>query len=311
MRDQVARIQLDLDLVPSLARFYAPPDPGGRNRVANGVHRDISFHVYCALMQTIHFGNPCRQWFQMHAFECEELARHGADMFLVSRVDAVAPLPRLLIQIAPTGERAPGQKIVLDEEKRTFHARRAVGVADLVRYEAEPEAFPKHFHFRHGNHFASGSTQHHRMRVVDHDALRNAAHILKRIGEERLAIEPLKRRVDLEKQQARVTQHRRRGLRLILLATHFDCVWRRVVLHLHARLEVILPRRHDRCLSDALPAAERGQRRIRQRRAGRRQLLMDSHEIPLARCQEIEDLLPVGLGFLRPLDLRHAGGVRS
>src|SRR6202167_2051195 len=97
MRDQVARIQLDLDLVPSLARLYAPPDPRDWNRVANGVHRDIPFHVHCALMQAIHFGDPRRPWFQMHAFDCEELARHGADMFLVSRVDAVAPLPRLLI----------------------------------------------------------------------------------------------------------------------------------------------------------------------------------------------------------------------
>jgi hypothetical protein len=58
----------------------------------------------------------------MHAFDCEELARHGAAMFLVSRVDAVAPLPRLLIQIAPTGERAPGQKVVLDEEKRVMRS---------------------------------------------------------------------------------------------------------------------------------------------------------------------------------------------
>jgi hypothetical protein len=27
MSDQVARIQFDLDLVPSLARFHPPPDP--------------------------------------------------------------------------------------------------------------------------------------------------------------------------------------------------------------------------------------------------------------------------------------------
>ena len=83
------------------------------------------------------------------------------------------------------------------------------------------------------------------------------------------------------------------------------------MLHLHARFEMILARRHDRRLSDALPAAEPGQRRIRQRRAGRRQFLMDSHEIPLAGDQKIEDLLPVGFGFLRPLDFRNVGGVRT
>ena len=141
MRDDVARIQFDLDLVPGLAHFHAPPDPGDRNRVANGVHRDVSFHVHRALMQAIHFGNPRRQRFQMQALDREQFARHGADMFLVSRVDAVAPLARLLIQIVPTGERAAGQKVVFDEGKRAFHARRAVGVADLMRHEAEPEAF--------------------------------------------------------------------------------------------------------------------------------------------------------------------------
>ena len=63
------------------------------------------------------------------------------------------------------------------------------------------------------------------------------------------------------------------------------------MLHLLARLEVILARRRDRRLSDALPPAERRQRRIRQRRAARHQFLMDSHEIPLARCQKLQDLL--------------------
>ena len=82
----------------------------------------------------------------------------GADMFLVSRVDAVAPLTRLLIQILPTGERAAGEKVVFDEGERTFDARRTIGIADLVRHEPESEAFPKRLHFGHGNHFPSGAT---------------------------------------------------------------------------------------------------------------------------------------------------------
>jgi len=81
------------------------------------------------------------------------------------------------------------------------------------------------------------------------------------------------------------------------------------VLHLHARIEVILTGWHDRSLRDALPAAESGQRRIRQCRAVRRQFLMDSHEIPLAGNQQIQNLLPVGFGFLRPLDFRNLVGV--
>jgi len=75
MRDEVARSKLDLDLVPGLAHFHAPPDPGDRNRVANGMHRDISFNVHRALMQTIHFRNPRRQRFQVPSLEGEQFAR--------------------------------------------------------------------------------------------------------------------------------------------------------------------------------------------------------------------------------------------
>src|SRR6266705_2932315 len=67
MCDEMARIQFDVDLVSGLAHFHAPPNPGDRDRVANGVHRNVSFHVHGALMQTIDFGNPRRQWFQLHA----------------------------------------------------------------------------------------------------------------------------------------------------------------------------------------------------------------------------------------------------
>ena len=100
------------------------------------------------------------------------------------------------------------------------------------------------------------------MRVVDHHALGRAACIAQRVGEKHLAVESLKRGIDLEEQHARITQHRRGSLRFVLPAAHFHFVRRRVVLHLYARLEVILARRHDRRLPDSLPAAERRQRRI-------------------------------------------------
>ena len=38
---------------------------------------------------------------------------------------------------------------------------------------------------------------------------------------------------------------------------------------------------------------------------------MDSHEIPLAPIEKLQDLLPVRFGFLRPRQLRHGGGVRA
>ncbi len=175
-------------------------------------------------MQTIHFRNPRRQRFQMHAFDGEQFARDGADMFLVSRVDAVAPLACLLIQIVPAGERASGQKVSLYKAERPLHARRAVGVAALMCHEAEPEAFPERLHFGDRNHLTPGATQHHHMRVIDHHAFDSASHVSQRIGEKHLAIEPLKRGTDLEKQQARITQHRRGGLRLMFPAADLDFV---------------------------------------------------------------------------------------
>src|SRR5664280_853527 len=155
--------------------------------------------------------------------------------------------------------------------------------------------------------------QHHHVRVIDHHTFDHAArprgHPPQRVGEKYLAVESVKCRMDLEKQHPRITQDTGGGLRLVLPAAHFDGVRRRIVLHLHARLEVILARRHDRRLPDALPAAEPRQSLIGQCRAARHQLLMDPHEIPLARCQKFEDLFAIRLRFLRPLDLRHVGGV--
>src|SRR5205814_7335740 len=132
--------------VSRLANLHAKPDPGDRNRVTNRVHRDVSFYVHRALMQAIHFGNPRWGRLEMHAIHREQFARHGADMFFVRRVDFVAPLTRLLVQIVPTGERAAGQKIILDKSERAFYTRRAVGIAPLMRHKAEPETFREYLH---------------------------------------------------------------------------------------------------------------------------------------------------------------------
>ena len=83
VRNDVARVEFDIDLVPGLANFHAPPDPGDRNRVTNGIHRDIAFHVHRALMQPVHFGNPCRQRFQVQPLDGEQFARHGAKVLLI------------------------------------------------------------------------------------------------------------------------------------------------------------------------------------------------------------------------------------
>src|SRR5439155_12117797 len=89
-------------------------------------------------------------------------------MFLVSRVDFIAPLPRPLIQILPTAEGAPGQEIILDEMEGTFHAPRTIRIPNRVRHKLKAETLSKGGHLRRRRHIASAAAQHHHVRVVDH-----------------------------------------------------------------------------------------------------------------------------------------------
>ena len=136
--------------------------------------------------------------------------------------------------------------------------------------KVKAESFRERLHLRHRNHLAPGAAQHHDMRVVDHDLLGNASDITQRVRKEHFAIEALERGINLEEQQARVTQHRRSGLRLVLLTAQLHIVRGRVVLQFHPGIEGISAGRHNRSLSNALPAAEGRQCLIRQcRTAGR------------------------------------------
>src|SRR5260370_36382012 len=109
-------------------------------------------------------------------------------MFLVSRVDLIAPLPRPLIQILPTAEGAPRQEVMLYEMEGAFYARRTVRIADRMRHKLEAETLAKGGHLRHRNHFPAAATQHHHVRVIDHDASCGATPVTQRIGEKYLAV---------------------------------------------------------------------------------------------------------------------------
>src|ERR1035438_9398414 len=232
-------------------------------------------------------------------------------MFLVSRVDLIAPLPRPLIQILPTAEGAPRQKVILDEMEGALHASRTVGIANGVRHELKAETLAKSSHLRHWHHVASAAAQHHHVRVIDHDVPRRAGEVPQRLSEKHLAVETPEGGVALEEQHARVAQHRRRGVHLAFPAVQFELMRRRVVLHLLARRKIILARRCRRRVSDSMPPAERGQRGVRHLRARPHQILMDSHEIPLTLVEKLQDLLPVGLRLLGAMQFRQGRRVGS
>src|SRR4051794_30434462 len=104
-------------------------------------------------------------------------------MFLVSRVDLIAPLPRTLIQILPTAEGAPRQEVMLYEMEGTFYARRTVRIPNRVRHELKTETLSKSSHLRHRHHVASAASQYYHVRVIDHDASGRATHEAQRVGE--------------------------------------------------------------------------------------------------------------------------------
>src|ERR1700752_499269 len=151
-------------------------------------------------------------------------------MFLVSRVDLVAPFPRPPVQIVPSGEGAPGQEVSLNEAEGAFYTPRAVRVPNCMRNKLKTEPLAERGHLRHGHHLASAAAQHDHMRVVDHHASRGAPHIAQSIGEKHLAIETLEGRIALEKQHSRVAEHRRGGLHLAFFASQSYLVRRGVVL---------------------------------------------------------------------------------
>src|SRR5947208_16771209 len=113
----------------------------------------------------------------MQSLDSEQLTRNRANMFFVSRVDLITPLPRPLIQILPTAEGAPRQKVGLDEPEGPLHARRTVSISNRMRHELKAETLAKGGHLRHRHHVASAAAQHHHMCVIDHGPRCSAAEV--------------------------------------------------------------------------------------------------------------------------------------
>src|SRR5438445_11021039 len=105
----------------------------------------------------------------MQPLDGEQLTGNRADMFLISRVDFVAPLPRPLIQILPTAEGASRQEVSLDKTERSLHAPRTVRIPNRVRHELKAETFTEGGHLRPRHHVAAADAQHHAAAAIAHD----------------------------------------------------------------------------------------------------------------------------------------------
>ena len=308
--DDTAEIELDFDLIFGFAHLDTATNPGDWHGIAIRVQRDVSFHIHDALMKPVYLGNPGGQRFQMRLFGGKQLARNGAEMFFVCRIDAIAPLARLKIQIVPTGESASGKEVVLDKVEGPFDAARTVRIAQFVGSELETEAFAEGLHLRHRNHPPPRAAQHNHVRVVDHDPTASAAEKTQGVGQEDFAVEPLERGVALKEQHARVAQHGRCGLRAAFFSGDLDQMRRGVMLKLFAGRKLVESGWQFRLLTDAMTAAKGRQRRIRQSESLGHKLFMDPDEIALAVDPLVQNLLPVRLRFLRPVQYWYIRGLR-
>ncbi len=166
--DQIAGIELNLDLVSGFAHFDSAANPGDRDGISVGVERDVALDIHYALVQPVDFRDPDRQRFKMHLLDGEQLARNGVNVFLVGRIDAITPLARLEIEILPGGECTSGKKVRLNEPEWPLDAGGAVCIASFMGHKSGTKTLGERSHLRHRNHLASGSSQHNHMGVVDH-----------------------------------------------------------------------------------------------------------------------------------------------
>src|SRR5580692_591206 len=282
VRNKVAGIELDLDLIFAFTHLDTTAKPVNRNRVAIAVERDIAFHVHHAFMQPIDLRNPRREWSEMLLLHHEQLPRYRVQMLLVRCVDAIAPGTCLLVQILPVGKGAARQEVALYEPEGPLHACRTIRIAQLMSYETSAVTLGKRRHLRHRNHLSAGAAQHYYVRVIDHQPFRRTTEIAQRLGQKNLAVETLEGWIQLEEQHVRVTQHCRGSLYLAPLAAQFNLMWRRVVLNFFAGEKAIASRRHLRHLTDAIAPAEGGQRLITQSHSAGLQLLPHAHQVALA-----------------------------
>jgi len=311
VRDNAAQIQLDFDLVFGLADLDAAADPGHRHGVPIRVQCDVSFHIHDALMKPVDLGNPDRQRLQVCPFDSEQLARNGADVFLVGRIDAIAPLSGLEVEIVPTGEAAAGKEVVVNEVEGTFDACRTIGITEFVGSELKAKAFAKGFHLRHWNHVSPGAAQYDDMSVIDHRVPAASAEKTQSLGQEDLAVEALECRVALEEQHPRVAEHGRCGLRRALLSGDLDQMRRCVMLQLLTRLKLVKSAGPLWLLANAVTSAKSRQRRIGEGQSAPNQFFMDPDEIALAVGPLLQNLLPEGFRFLESEQGWYFRGLRS
>ena len=129
------------------------------------------------------------------------------------------------------------------------------------------------------------------------------------LGEKDLTVEAGEGRVDLKEQDARVTQHGRGGLCFVFFARHFDDMGRSIVLAFFPRIKFVAPGRDGRRLRDAMAPAESGESLIGEIRTQGAEFFMDPNQIPFALGVQLQDLLAVRLGFLRPQQRGYFGRV--
>jgi hypothetical protein len=143
MRGDLARPLGDDDAVLRLAHFEAAADERRRHRIVVGVKPDVALDVDEPLMEQVGLGDPAGQPPQGRVLGGEELARGSSEVPLGAGVDLITPGAGLAVGVRPVGEAPAGEKPALDKAEHPLDAARAIGVADGVGDEGEPEPLGK------------------------------------------------------------------------------------------------------------------------------------------------------------------------
>jgi hypothetical protein len=186
--------------------------------------------------------------------------------------------------------------------ERCLHARRAIRIALLVRFELKPVALSERRHLGRRDHGGARAGGHRDVSVVDHAHRGGTVEVAQRLSEEPLALEAREARITLEEDQPRVAQHQRSALYRGDHPADLGPMRARVVLHFAACGEVVSARRPARLAGERMPPAERRQRRVGELRAVFDELFVHAAEVALEADDELKDLLAVGLRLLGTLE---------
>jgi hypothetical protein len=198
----------DADLIDGLSDSQAAAEQvlAHRDGVPVRVQIDVALDVHPPLMEVVDVRDMEREASQRGLLGDPKGSRRSTQVPAKPEIGAVAPGPKLAIEIAKVVERPTRVEIVLDVVEGAFHATRAIGMPDRVGLELEAEALRQRQHGIRGNRVLARAMGDDDRAVVDDAAPRAALEVLEGLAEEGAALEPSPPQVNLSIEQTAMAE---------------------------------------------------------------------------------------------------------